>query len=242
MSLTVERPAYLSPRALGRTIAVFFLLTMVLGVIAQLMISGRLISFRDPARTVANIIANERLYLTGFSLFMIEMAAQVTFTVMFFHLLAPVNRRIATLALALGLVGCTIKTFSRVFYLAPVYLLSQGTLDSLGPDQVGAMTLTMLTVNDRGAGVALPFFGFETLLQGWLVMRSTFLPRWLGVLKMVSGVGWLTFLSPSLGYALFDIVAPLALVGALVVIGWLLVKGVNDERWRAVAGEAAVAR
>jgi hypothetical protein len=239
MPTTVEQPADLSPRALGRIIGVLFLVTIVLGTIAQVLISERLISFRDPARTVSNIVTNEDLYRTGFTLYMIEMAAQITFTVLLFHLLKPVNRRIATLALVFGLVGCTVKTFSRVFYLAPLFILNQGALDAPAADQLGAMTLTLLTVNDRGAGVALAFFGFETVLEGWLILRSTFLPRWLGGLTILAGTGWLAFLSPTLGYAVFNIVAPIALIGALVTIGWLLVKGVDEERWRALAASSA---
>lgn len=239
MSATAEQPGYLSPRALGRIIAVLFLVTIVLGITAQLFISERLVSFRDPARTVSNIIANKSLYGTGFSLYMIEMAAQITFSVLLFHLLKPVNRRIATLALVFGLVGCTIKTFSRVFYLAPLFIVNNRAFDAVTPDQLGAMTLMMLTVNDRGAGVALAFFGFETVLAGWLVLRSTFLPRWLGVLKMIAGIGWLSFLSPTLGYAMFNFVAPVALIGSVAMIGWLLVKGVDEERWRALAASSA---
>ena len=94
----------------------------------------------------------------------------------------------------------------------------------------------LLSVNDRGAGVALGFFGLQTVLEGWLIVRSTFLPRWLGACTMIAGAGWLTFFSPSLGYDVFNLVAPLALLGSVMTIGWLLVKGVDEERWRALAG------
>jgi hypothetical protein len=243
MSVTAsERPAEWSPSALGRSVAAFYLATIVLGIVAQLFIGERLISLRDPARTASAILANDDLYRTGFSLYMLEMAAQVTFTVLFFHLLKPVSPRIATLALTFTLVGCTIKTFSRVFYLAPLILLKNTGLTAQAPDQLGAITATLLTVNDRGAAVALAFFGFGTLLEGWLVLRSTFLPPWLGALKIVSGIGWLTFLSPTLGYAAFNIVAPIALIGSVATIGWLLVKGVDEERWRALVPKPAGGR
>jgi hypothetical protein len=216
-----------------------FLLTIVLGIIAQVFISERLISFRDPARTAGNILANESLYRTGFTLYMIEMAAQISQTVLLFFLLRVVNRRIATLALVFGLVGCTIKTFSRVFYLAPLFILKQSAFAAFSADQLPAVSLILLNVNDRGAGVALAFFGIETVLEGWLILRSTFLPRWLGALTMIAGAGWLTWLSPTLGYAAFSVVALIALAGSIVTIGWFLVKGVDEERWRALAATEA---
>jgi hypothetical protein len=87
-------------------------------------------------------------------------------------------------------------------------------------------------VNDHGAAIALVFFGFYALLTGYLTFRSTFLPQWLGVLGMFGGLGWLSFLYPPLGYRLFPYIAALGLLGAVLLILWLLVFGVNEQRWR----------
>ena len=239
MPAPVEHYTNWSPRSLGRAIAILFFVTLVLGILAQGFISDRLISLHDPARTASNILANITLYRAGFTLYMIEMSAQIATTVLLFRLLEPVNRRIATLALAFGLVACTIKIFSRVFYLAPLFLLNQNGVGALSQDQLSAVSLILLNVNNRGAGVALAFFGLETVLEGWLILRSTFLPRWLGALSMIAGAGWLAFLSPTLGYTVFNVVALIALVGSAATIGWLLVKGVDDDRWRALATSSA---
>jgi hypothetical protein len=240
MPATTEQRTDSSPRTLGRVVALLGLVVIVLGILAQGFISDRLISLRDPTRTAANILANEPLYRAGFTLYMIEMSAQVAMTVLLFHLLEPVNRKVATLALVFGVAGCTIKTFSRVFYLVPLFLLKQGAIGALTAGDVSAVSLILLTVNDRGAGVALAFFGFETMLEGWLILRSTFLPRWLGVLTIVAGIGWLAFLTPSLGYTVFNVIALIALLGSIAMFGWLLVRGVDEERWRAIArGRAA---
>lgn len=239
MPSTVPSSAEFSPRRLGRIIAVLFLAVLVLGIIAQLVISQRFVFLHDPARTASSILANRSLYGLGFTFYMVELTAQIAQTVLMFHLLKPVNRRVATVALAFGLVGCTIKMMSRVFYLAPLFILNQSGLGALTADQLSAASLILLVVNDHGAGVALGFFGFQTVLEGWLILRSTFLPRWLGALTIVAGAGWLAWVSPTLGYATFDLVALFALIASLATIGWLLVKGVDEQRWLAVAARSS---
>jgi hypothetical protein len=105
-------------------------------------------------------------------------------------------------------------------------------------EQLQALALLFLKVNDHGAAMALVFFGFYALLTGYLIVRSIFLPRWLGVLGMFAGLGWLSFLYPPLGYRLFPFIAAFGLLGALSLILWLLVKGVNEQRWREQATAA----
>jgi len=111
-------------------------------------------------------------------------------------------------------------------------------LNVFSPGQLQALALLFLKVNDRGAGIALAFFGFYALLTGYLIIKSTFLPRILGVLSVVAGIGWLTFLDPPLGYRLFPYLAAFGLLGAAALIFWLLVFGVNEQRWKEQASAA----
>jgi hypothetical protein len=137
----------------------------------------------------------------------------------------------------LGLAGCVIKTFSRLFFIAPLFILGGAHyLSVFSAEQLQALALLFLKVNDRGAAIALVFFGFYALLTGYLIIRSTFLPRILGVLSVLGGLGWLSFLYPPLGYRLFPFVVALALLGAAALIVWLLVFGVTEQRWNEQAG------
>jgi hypothetical protein len=144
------------------------------------------------------------------------------------------------LALFLEVTGCIVKTCARVFFIAPLFVLGRpAALVGLSAEQLQSVALILFRVNDQGAGVALAFFGFSTLLGGYLVFRSTFLPRWLGVLSFIAGLGWLTFLYRPLGDIAFPIAALFGLSGAAAMIFWLLVFGVNEERWTKQAASGA---
>lgn len=221
-----------SPKLLARLAGVFFLLTIIGGIIAQAGISERLINFADASATAKNILANKGLFQIGFTVYLIEMACQVTTAMLLYRLLRPVNRSVALLMLMFESTGIIIKTFSRVFYIAPLWVVDSNTaLIGLNAEQIA---LLLLKVNDYGAATALAFFGFSTVLAGFLVFRSTYLPRWLGVLGMVAGLGWLTFIYPPLGYAVFMFAALFGLAAAVAKIFWLIIFGVDEERFRAV--------
>jgi Domain of unknown function (DUF4386) len=238
---SVDRTAEMSPRTKGRFAGALYLLYVIAGVYAQAFISDRLVVFGDAARTVSNILANQSLYRLGFTVYLLEMAGQVATVVLFYQLLKPVSRTGAMLAAAFELIGCGIKIFSRLFYFAPLLVLGGGVsyLSAFNKEQLDAMVLLLLRINDNGAAIALVFFGFSTVLQGWLIYRSGFLPRWLGAIGIIGGFGWLTFLSPPLGMHLFRYVALYALIGLLATIVWLLTVGVDEQRWRQRAAQAS---
>jgi hypothetical protein len=235
----MERITETSPRLIARITGVFFLLTILTGIFAQGFVSERLIVFGDAATTATNILAHKSLFQLGFTVYMIEMACQIAEMTLFYVLLKPVSRSASLLAAVWGLAGCVIKTFSRVFYIAPLFILGGAHyLSVFNPEQLQALALLFVKVNDRGAGMALAFFRFSTFLQGWLIFRSTFLPRILGAVSAVAGLGWLSFLSPTFGYRVFNYVAAFGLLGAVALIVWLLVFGVNEQRWKQQASAA----
>lgn len=229
-----------SPSTRGRILAAIYLFVIVAGITAQVFIADSLIVTGNASATASNIRANMSLYRLGFTIFMLEMVAQVVATAMYYDLLKPVNRSVARLAAILGFTGCGIKTMARLFYYAPLILLGGASYQTaMSPAQLEAFSLAFIDINTQGAAIALIFFGFESLLQGWLVFKSAFLPRFLGVISMIGGIGWLTWLWPPLGYQAIMFVALFALVGVIATSGWLFIRGVDNAKWRARATLAA---
>jgi len=230
----------ISPQVYARSVGLLYLTVIIAGIIAQMVISGKIIVDGDAVATATNILTHKNLFQLGFTVYLIEMASQIAQTVLFYILLKPVSRSIALLALFFSIIGCTIKTLGRLFYIAPLLILGGSHyLSVFNAEQLQALALLLLNVNNQAAGMALAFFGFSTLLNGYLIFNSTFLPRFLGVLSVIGGLGWLTFLYPPLGLQLFPYILLVAMIGSISSILWLLIKGVDVEQWKKRAFESA---
>lgn len=230
-----------NPRLIARIAGVLYFLTIAGGVFSQLFITDRLIAYRDATLTANNILAHPSLFELGFSAYLIEMTCQIAVAALFYVLLKPVNRAVAVTAAFLNLAGSVIKTLSRLFYIAPLFVLSGKGLTAFNTDQLRALSLLLLKVNNEGAALSLPFLGLSAFLTGYLIFRSTFLPRALGIFICISSIGWLTFFYPPLGHAVFVYVAVLALLASAVHIFWFVVIGVDEGKWRQRQREDLVA-
>jgi hypothetical protein len=102
------------------------------------------------------------------------------------------------------------------------------------------LTFEVLRWQPHGVNIAIVVHGFYCLLIGYLVFRSTFLPRILGALMAFAGLGWLTYLSLPLVNHLSPYNLASAILAELSLMLWLLVLGVNVQRWREQASAAAV--
>ena len=228
-----------SPRSIARYTGLLSLVVILGGVFAQAFVSNRLLDFSNGAATATNILSHQGLFQLGFTVFLIEMAANAATAALWYVLLKPVNRSLALVAAFIDLGGVIMKTFARVFFIVPLWVLLRSggaspVLQGFTPEQVQSIALILLKVNASGTNPAMAFFGFSTILHGYLIFRSTFLPRWLGVLSIICGIGWLTFLYPPFGVRVFTFAAPIGLLGVLIMIGWLLTRGVDEDKWRAL--------
>jgi hypothetical protein len=157
----------------------------------------------------------------------------IVYALLFYDLLKPVSRRVSLLALLVLLVASAIQAVTGLLYLAPLLILQGGSsVSAFTSAQLQALALVFLKLNAYALNVHLVFFGLWCVLTGYLIFRSTFLPRVLGVLLVISGLGWLIYLFPPVAYRLFLFIAAASALGEIPVEFWLMVMGVNVQRWK----------
>lgn len=235
-AVMTDRMAEVSPRARARiagAVYLLFFLTAVLGALVAPGISGLGGASGDAAATANNILAHEAAYRVGWALGLISTACYVALIALFYQLFRPVSRTFALLAAFFGLVGCAITAFGSLFQLAPSVILSGSPyLSVFDAKQMQALALLLLNLGVQVGDIALVFFGLFQLMLGYLIFKSTFLPRVLGALIALAGVGWLTFLAPPLANVLLTYLEVFGFLAEAVLMLWLLVMGVNAQRWQ----------
>jgi uncharacterized protein DUF4386 len=234
-----ERIAEMSPRFKARMAGVCQLLEALTATFGQVIVLGKLVVSGNAAATAANILGHERLFWLGFASSLIGVAFHIAWALLLYELLKPVNRSISLLAAFVILVGCAIQALTSLCYLAPLLILQGGSsLSAFTAEQLQALALVFLKLNTYAFDVYLVFFGFWCVLTGYLIFRSTFLPRVVGVLLAISGLGWVTYLFPPLAYRLFPFIAAASALGEIPLELWLIVMGVNVQRWKEQASAA----
>ena len=232
-----ERLGQVSPRPRARITGVVYLVYFLTAVLGEFFHRGLIVS--GDAAATANILAHQPLFRLGFATGLIATACYIAVTALFYDLFKPVNWSLSLLAAFFSLVGCAISAFASLFRLAPLVVLGGSQyLSVFKMEQLQALALIFLELNTQAANIYLVFFGVYCLLIGYLIFRSAFLPRILGMLMGLAGLGWLTFLSPPLANHLSPYILVLGFLAELSLMLWLLVMGVNVQRWKEQASAA----
>jgi hypothetical protein len=232
-----------SPRRYARIAGFLYLIVIAGGIFAELLVRGRLVVHGDAAATAHNILAHPLLYRWGFAVELFYCVCNVPVTVIFYNLFKVVDRNITLMMVVLDLVVNTIESVSLLGHFAPLLLLGGGHhVSAFTTEQLQAAAYVSIQLFEHGFAIALVFFGFDCFAMGYLIYRSTFLPRFIGVLLAIEGVGYLVnsfslFLAPEMQPRIFPYFAATAIAEVALCL-WLLVMGVNEQRWREQAGWA----
>jgi hypothetical protein len=195
----------------------------------------------DAAATATNIVASESLFRLGFISNLLAFTVNIFVAVLLYKLLAPVNKMMASLMVILILVGIAIAMLNELNQFVALLLLGGADyLAAFTADQLQALASLFLGIYKHGFVLAHIFFGLWLFPMGYLVFKSGFLPKVIGLLLLVAGVGYLV------DFALFFLVPEITIkvseftfVGEVLLLLWLLVMGVNVPQWQKRVLEAA---
>ena len=215
-------------------------------VVSSIAIAGPTIIVPDAAVTARNILAYEFAYRFGVVNEFIGGACYVGVTVLLYRLLKPVSKNLALFAAACGIIGITVGAGLTVRDLGIVAILKFAqTAPAADAAQMQAVARSSIMAFGIGFKVSMVYFGLQCATVGYLIARSGFIPRIVGILLGIGGsfyvISSLTYLlSPTLGSVLSPVVIPVAFLGEGSTTLWLLFKGVNVEKWRQRAGSTTL--
>lgn len=221
-----------SPKKIAKAAAFVFLLIFFLGMSTELFIRPGIIVPGDAAATVWNIAASEALFRLSLMSDLVRQILLMLLPLVLYKLFKPVNKTVAALMVIFALVGVSISMLNELNHFA-VLLLSSGSdyLTAFKADQLNALVMFFLEL--RKYGTYIPqLLSFWVLLLGYLVFRSGFLPRILGVMLMLSGLCYvgtavLFLLLPNFNAMILGL---FAFIGESLFYLWLLIKGVKKQK------------
>lgn len=187
----------------------------------------------DAARMTHVFLAHQALFEIGLALTLLSTACYLAVTALLYLLLRPVHRSIALVAALFSVMGQAVQTAGTILQVAPLVLLAQNPYPALiGGAPLRSFALLMLYLGGEFAHAGLVFDGLWLILLGYLIFRSALLPRALGALVSLAGLGWEVYLVPPLVAHLEVPVEVLGFAAEAALMVWLLAVGLDVRRWR----------
>lgn len=221
-------PADELPR-LARLAGIAMLLSIVFGALGEAYLPGKIIVSNNAAATVANIAAHPMLFRMTFASYLVEGFCDIILCVLWYLILKPVNRNLALISAFVGVVSMiTFAIAQSSFWASSLILHDTTTSAAFNVEQRNALSFLATRIASMIAALFLCFYGTASVMRGYLIMRSTYLPKVLGILLMIGGAGFCLrsatyILAPEYGTDMMLI--PMAFAGIPLMV-WLLMKGI----------------
>ena len=219
----------------ARIAGLLYLIVAITGGFGHFSLHGSIIVHGDATATVNNILASKTMFILGF---VSNLSCQTTFIVLplvLYKLLNHVNKNHALLMIIFVLIGVPIASLNMLNQFAALLILGGANyLTAFNTNQLNALVMLFLNMQEYGVLIAQIFWGLWLLPFGYLVFKSGFLPKCLGILLMIACFGYLigsfiSFISPA--YA--TMIQPIYIEPAIAEISiclWLLIKGVKTPK------------
>ena len=231
------------PRLYARIAGGLYLIVIVGGIFSELFVRGHLVVHGDAAATAHNIQAHELLYRLGFVVELFYCACNVPLILILYNLFKVVNKNLALMMVFFAFVTDAIEGVSLLAHFAPLLLLGGGHyLSAFTTEQLQSAAYLSVQLFEHGFAICLVFFGFDCLTMACLIIHSKFLPRLIGMLLAIEGLGYLInsfslFLAPKLQARIFPYFTATA-IAEIALCLWLIVMGVDVQRWHEQADAA----
>jgi hypothetical protein len=223
----------MNPKKTARVAGLLYLMIAIFGIFSMLYGPESLLVPEDAESTAKNIATSESMYRLAFMGDLIGQVIFIFLVLLLYKLLKSVNKNQAVLMVVLVLVGVPIAMLNDLNQIAAMMIASStGNLGVFGLDQSQAHVMLFLDLYQAGLHIAFVFWGLWLLPLGLLVFKSGFLPKILGVLLIIAGFGYLFefvtyFLLPDLEIT----IRMFTFWGEVFLALWLLIMGVNFEKW-----------
>ncbi len=228
-----------SPQTYARIAGALYLINIAAGLLGEMFVRNALIVSGNATATAANIAQSPLLWRIGIAGDLIMQATDVPLMMIFYVLLSPVNRNLALTALLFTLVQTASLVANKINLMMPLFLSADAEyLKAFTPDQLHALAYVAIEAHEHGFGIGLIFFGFECLITGYLIFKSGYLPKMLGVAIQIAGVCYLInsfalILAPVVAEVLFPAILLPCFLAELSFCLWLLLKGIDVSKWEA---------
>jgi hypothetical protein len=239
-SQVTQRVTKTSPKAKGHITGACYLAIFVAGVIYSSLIPHTLLLDNNDVATINHIVLHQTAFWVGYPFFLLVVALRLIVMLLFYELFKPVNKSLSLLAVYFNILATSVQAVMCIFLLTPLLLLGgEHSLTAFTPDQLHALALVAMKLYHLCYSIALAFFGCYDLLIGYLAFKSPFIPRPIGVLMGITGLGWLTFFIPPVAAFLLPYNSIVGFIGESSMILWLCILGVNSEQWYEQASKAS---
>lgn len=226
-----------SPKLYSRLAGVFYLAIILLGMFGELFARGALVVSGDATTTANNILTSQSLWRAGLVGDLLMHVFDLPVTLAFYLLLRPVSRSLSMLVVFFHMIQTAVLVANKLNLLLPLLLLEDSrSLTAFSPEQLHSLSYLAIRAHGYGFAIGLLFFGFGCLIQGYLLWKSEYFPKLLGLLIFLAGMSYLInsfalLLAPDFAASLFPAVLVPAFVGELSLCLWMIVKGVDLPQW-----------
>lgn len=218
---------------LARAAGFLYLITIISGGFAEAFVREGLTVYGNAVATAKNILASEQMYRFGFVADLVCILCGIFLSIILYILFKPVNKNLSLLAFVFSIIATAVMAVNLLNQLAPLLLLHNSSYqETFSIEQLETLSLFFLNFQSQGYNISLFLFAFYFPIIGYLIYKSDFLPRILGIIYTLAGVGYLInslawFLFPHIAAYLFPYVLLPAFIGEISMSLWLIFKGVK---------------